>query len=57
MNKYDREMTRRGVIEIRYADDIVILEKSKRAVERFLNLAGASGRKAPAENKHGKSKK
>ena len=36
LNKYDQEMTRRGVKAIRYADDIVILAKSKRAGERLL---------------------
>lgn len=36
LNKFDREMTRRGVKVIRYADDIVILAKSKRAGERLL---------------------
>ena len=36
LNKYDQEMTRRGVKVIRYADDIVILAKSKRAGERLL---------------------
>ena len=35
LNKYDQEMTRRGVKVIRYADDIVILAKSKRAGERL----------------------
>ena len=36
LNKYDQEMTRRGVKVIRYADDIVILAKSKQAGERLL---------------------
>ena len=36
LNKYDQEMARRGVKVIRYADDIVILAKSKRAGERLL---------------------
>ena len=36
LNKYDQEMSRRGVKVIRYADDIVILAKSKRAGERLL---------------------
>jgi len=36
LNKYDHEMTRRGVKEIRYADDIVLFAKSKRAGERLL---------------------
>ena len=36
LNKYDQEMERRGVKIIRYADDIVVLAKSKRAGERLL---------------------
>ena len=36
LNKYDHEMSRRGVKEVRYADDIVILAKSQRAGERLL---------------------
>ena len=36
LNEYDQEMERRGVPVIRYADDIVILSKSKRAAERLL---------------------
>ena len=36
LNEYDQEMTRRGVPVIRYADDIVVLAKSKRAAERLL---------------------
>ena len=36
LNEYDQEMTRRGVPGIRYADDIVVLAKSKRAAERLL---------------------
>ena len=36
LNKYDREMERRGVKVIRYADDIVVLARSKRAGERLL---------------------
>ena len=36
LNKFDQEMTRRGVKVIRYADDIVILARSKRAGERLL---------------------
>lgn len=36
LNEYDQEMGRRGVPVIRYADDIVLLAKSKRAAERLL---------------------
>lgn len=36
LNEYDKEMERRGVPVIRYADDIVVLAKSKRAAERLL---------------------
>lgn len=36
LNQYDQEMKRRGVIFVRYADDIVVLAKSKRAAERLL---------------------
>ena len=36
LNEYDQEMARRGVTVIRYADDIVVLAKSKRAAERLL---------------------
>ena len=36
LNKYDQEMKRRGVKIIRYADDIVVLARSKRAGERLL---------------------
>ena len=36
LNEYDWEMARRGVPVIRYADDIVVLAKSKRAAERLL---------------------
>lgn len=36
LNEYDQEMVRRGVPVIRYADDIVVLAKSKRAAERLL---------------------
>ena len=36
LNEYDWEMERRGVPVIRYADDIVVLAKSKRAAERLL---------------------
>ena len=36
LNKFDHEMEGRGVHVIRYADDIVVLAKSKRAAERLL---------------------
>ena len=36
LNEYDQEMGKRGVPVIRYADDIVVLAKSKRAAERLL---------------------
>ncbi|MGM9768075.1 MAG: group II intron reverse transcriptase/maturase [Candidatus Cryptobacteroides sp.] len=36
LNEYDQEMARRGVPVIRYADDIVVLARSKRAAERLL---------------------
>ncbi len=36
LNEFDQEYTKRGVPCIRYADDIVLLAKSKRASERLL---------------------
>ena len=36
LDQYDQEMKRRGVTFVRYADDIVVLAKSKRAAERLL---------------------
>lgn len=36
LNEYDQEMARRGVPVIRYADDIIVLAKSKRAAQRLL---------------------
>ena len=36
LNEYDQEMERRGVSVVRYADDIAVLSKSKRAAERLL---------------------
>lgn len=36
LNKYDEEMESRGVPVVRYADDIVVLAKSRRAAERLL---------------------
>lgn len=40
LNKFDREMEGRGVVVIRYADDIVLLAKSERAAKRLLESAG-----------------
>ena len=36
LNEFDQEFLKRGVPCIRYADDIVLLAKSKRASERLL---------------------
>ena len=36
LNEFDQEYQKRGVLCIRYADDIVLLAKSKRASERLL---------------------
>ena len=36
LDKFDKEMERRGVPVVRYADDIVVLAKSPRAAERLL---------------------
>ena len=36
LNEFDWEMNRRGVKLVRYADDIVVFAKSKRAAERLL---------------------
>lgn len=36
LNKFDQEMERRGVKIVRYADDIVVLAKSKRAANHLL---------------------
>ena len=36
LNEFDWEMCRRGVRMVRYADDIVVFAKSKRAAERLL---------------------
>lgn len=36
LNEFDQEMARRGVKLVRYADDIVVLAKSKRAAGRLL---------------------
>ena len=39
LNEFDWEFSRRGVPCIRYADDIVLLAKSKRAAERLLETS------------------
>ena len=36
LNEYDKEMERRGVPVVRYADDIVVMSKSPRAAQRLL---------------------
>ena len=36
LNEFDQEMSRRGVNIVRYADDIIVEAKSKRAAERLL---------------------
>lgn len=36
LNEFDHEMARRGVKMVRYADDIVVVTKSKRAAEHML---------------------
>lgn len=41
LNEFDQEMKRRGVVVIRYADDIVVLAKSKRAATRLLETCRA----------------
>ncbi|AWB44222.1 group II intron reverse transcriptase/maturase [Paenibacillus sp. CAA11] len=40
LNEFDQEMKGRGVNVIRYADDIVVLAKSKRAAVRLLESCG-----------------
>ena len=39
LNEFDQEFSRRGVPNIRYADDIVLLAKSERASERLLETS------------------
>lgn len=39
LNEFDQEFHRRGVPCVRYADDIVLLAKSKRAAERLLSTS------------------
>lgn len=41
LNEFDQEYARRGVPCIRYADDIVVLARSKRASERLLETSTA----------------
>ena len=41
LNEFDQEYARRGVPCIRYADDIVLLAKSKRAAQRLLDTSTA----------------
>ena len=36
LNEFDWEMHSRGVKTVRYADDIVVFAKSKRAAERLM---------------------
>ena len=36
LNEFEQEMTKRGVKVVRYADDIVVVTKSKRAAEHML---------------------
>lgn len=36
LNEFDKEFEKRGIPLVRYADDIVLLTKSKRASERIL---------------------
>ncbi len=36
LNEFDWEMSRRGVMTVRYADDIVVLARSKRAANRLV---------------------
>lgn len=40
LNEFDQEMASRAVNVIRYADDIVVLAKSKRAAKRLLETCG-----------------
>ena len=39
LNEFDKEFEKRGVPLVRYADDIVLLAKSKRASERILKTS------------------
>jgi group II intron reverse transcriptase/maturase len=39
LNEFDKEFERRGVVFVRYADDIVLLAKSQRAAERLLETS------------------
>ena len=42
LNEFDQEFVRRGVPEVRYADDIVLLARSERAAKRLLETSTAS---------------
>lgn len=53
LNEYDQEMEKRGVTVIRYADDIVVLAKSRRVALRLLESSRTYfGAKAQAPNKY-----
>lgn len=39
LNEFDQEMSRRGVNIVRYADDIIVEARSKRAAERLLKTS------------------
>lgn len=41
LNEFDQEYARRGVPEVRYADDIVLLARSERAAKRLLETSTA----------------
>ena len=41
LNEFDQEFVRRGVPEVRYADDIVLLARSERAAKRLLETSTA----------------
>ena len=46
LNEFDQEFLKRGVPCIRYADDIVLLAKSKRASERLFSQSSQALRKS-----------
>ena len=39
LNEFDQEYQKRGVVFVRYADDIVLLAKSERAAKRLLETS------------------
>ena len=39
LNEFDQEYHKRGVVFVRYADDIVLLAKSERAAKRLLETS------------------